>query len=182
MSMKNLITPSGIEPATFRLVAHYLKQLRYCVPPIYIYIYIYIYMGYIACNYRNMCITNRVESEKKLPQKCCKLLFLWWYRALWCSIKLPDLCFEATRFESRQWHRFSDRNISYYSLVPVRNSFIISGLEHNGIHSSSLPICYPTMRSLQCKILTAKSTETIKPSIPLKVWVRRPGSKSWARV
>jgi len=28
MSMKNLMTPSGIEPATFQLVAQCLKQLR----------------------------------------------------------------------------------------------------------------------------------------------------------
>ena len=28
------MTPSGIEPATFQLVAQYLNQLRYRVPPI----------------------------------------------------------------------------------------------------------------------------------------------------
>jgi hypothetical protein len=31
------VTPLGIEPATFRLVAHFLNQLRYGVPPSYIF-------------------------------------------------------------------------------------------------------------------------------------------------
>jgi hypothetical protein len=31
--LKNAMTSSGLEPATFRLVAYYLNKLRYRVPP-----------------------------------------------------------------------------------------------------------------------------------------------------
>jgi hypothetical protein len=37
LSQKNTSrTPSGIKPATFRLVAKFLNQLRYCVPRLYL--------------------------------------------------------------------------------------------------------------------------------------------------
>ena len=29
------------------------------------------WVGYIACSYKNMCMMNRVEYERKLPQKYC---------------------------------------------------------------------------------------------------------------
>ena len=40
MSMKNPMTPAGIEPATFRFVAQHLNHCATAVPYIYIYIYI----------------------------------------------------------------------------------------------------------------------------------------------
>jgi len=44
MSMKNSMTPSGIEPATFQFVAQHHNHCATAVSYIYIYIYIYIYM------------------------------------------------------------------------------------------------------------------------------------------
>jgi hypothetical protein len=46
MSLKNPVTPPGIDPGTVRLVA---QRLNHCATPgpIYIYIYIYIYTIYI---------------------------------------------------------------------------------------------------------------------------------------
>ena len=49
MSMKNPLTPGGIEPATFRFVAQHLSHSATAVPVrVYIYIYIYIYAN-IGC-------------------------------------------------------------------------------------------------------------------------------------
>jgi len=43
MSMKDPLTPAGIEPAAFRFVAQHLSHCATAVPFIYIYIYIYIF-------------------------------------------------------------------------------------------------------------------------------------------
>ena len=40
MSIKNPLTPAGIEPATFLFVAQHLNHCATAVPYIYIYIYI----------------------------------------------------------------------------------------------------------------------------------------------
>jgi len=46
MSMKNPLTPAGIEPATFRFV---VQRLNHCATAVPIYIYIYIYIYEILC-------------------------------------------------------------------------------------------------------------------------------------
>ena len=44
MSLKNPVTPTGIDPRTVRLVAQRFNH--YATPgPIYIYIYVYIFVG-----------------------------------------------------------------------------------------------------------------------------------------
>ena len=40
---KNPVTPLGIEPATFRLIARCLNQLRYCVPPVVVVVVVVLY-------------------------------------------------------------------------------------------------------------------------------------------
>ena len=52
MSLKNLVTPLGIDPGTVRLVAQRLNH--YATPgPIYIYIYTYIYI-YVKDIYKHI--------------------------------------------------------------------------------------------------------------------------------
>jgi hypothetical protein len=76
--LKNPMTSSGLEAATFRLVAECLNQLRYRVPP-YIYIYIYIYTRvYIKPNY----ITGR------LTRFWCMLCFV---ADIWTQVWTRDL-------------------------------------------------------------------------------------------
>ena len=63
MSMKNPLTPAGIEPATFRFVAQHLNHCATVVPAymgtylnicIHIYIYIYIYAGILKLHHASL--------------------------------------------------------------------------------------------------------------------------------
>jgi len=118
---------------------------------------------------------------KEISSKCCKSLFLGWYLTLWCSSKIPDLCSEATRFESRQWHWFPDKLFVLF-LSPCKE-FLYNIWVRTQRHIFQFLIhtlCYFALFTVWDT--DRKVNRNKKPSIPLKVWVRRPGSKSSDRI
>ena len=71
MSLKNPVTPPGIDPGTVRLVAQCLNH--YAAPgPIYIYIYLYIYL-FIYLPVFMVCLRKFSVNLDKDITKCKKI-------------------------------------------------------------------------------------------------------------
>ena len=103
MSMENLLTPAGIEPATFRFVAQHLTTVLPRSPSI-IYIYIYIYICVCVC----VCVMHMVILSVVVLSLRSKILFsshnnvqdsspitgLEWPRGFQ-EVKVPRFCYNG---------------------------------------------------------------------------------------